>query len=108
MIRLRFIGGFKSPLYFLTVPKETVKKYPNGAAHGGWVEGQKPRYTPPVFVNLLRKFDFMRAAARGTKFPREISVRGAAVFLVQVDLRWVGRVFLWKTWQIQLFPLKSA
>ena len=37
-------------------------------------------------MNLLRRFDFMRAAARGTKFPWEISVRGGAVFLVQVDL----------------------
>ena len=27
----------------------------------------KPRYTPPVFMNLLRKFYFMRAVARSTK-----------------------------------------
>ena len=37
-------------------------------------------------MNLLRRFYLMRAAARGTKFPWEISVRGGAVFLVQVDL----------------------
>ena len=37
-------------------------------------------------MNLLRRFYFMRAAARGTKFPWEISVRGVTVFLVQVGL----------------------
>ena len=105
---LRFIGGFKSPLYFFAGSEETGKKYPNDAAPGGWVEGQKPRYTPPVFANLLHRFYLMRAAARGTKFPWEISVRGALGCLCAGRFAAEGRVFLWKTWQIQLFPLKSA
>ena len=40
----------------------------------------------------------MRAAARGTKFPWKISVRGGAVFLGAGRFAAFRRVFLWKTW----------
>ena len=60
---LRLSKNFVFPtICVLTLQNTDVRKFPCGNFLP--LKVRKPRYTPPVFVHLLRKRFFMRAAAR--------------------------------------------